>query len=144
MQYKFREYQGWSINNMKNCLHIEKGENFIVFISNKEIDEMSIAGVHKVLEHQLNIYQGLDVEAHISPGMYSKTYDCIHHKFKRLPYIHKASEYLEEHNKNLLNDVKGIVCIYYKATPRYNKSNLWKFANKKKSDISCYLNELYD
>lgn len=141
MKYKFREYQGWSINNMKNCLHIEEGENFIVFASNKEIDEVSIFGIHKVLEHQLNIYQGLDVEAYISSGTYNKANDCISHKFKNIPYIHKASEKLEDYNKNLYDDVKGIICIYYKATPRYNKNKVWRFVNKKKSDVSSYLGD---
>lgn len=142
MNYRFLKYEGWSVNNTRHHLNLSEGENVIFLISDEDIDEVSFMGLHKLVEDRLNIFQGLDVEACISKGYYDATNDRISHKFANLPYIFNASKYLEDYNKDLLDNAKSIACIYYSATARYDKTKVWKFLNKKKSIVNTHLDDI--
>lgn len=139
MKYKLIQYEGWSVHNTKSMLSLQEGEHFIAFVSKTKIDEVSIAGIHKLLDCQVNLYKGLDIEGHISIGKYNSHNDSISHNLNVIPNIQKVSKHLQDYNKGLFKDTEDIVCVYYKAIPRYNKSTLWKLFNKQKSDIYSYI-----
>ena len=134
---RIREYQNWSINNMSNCVDFatcDIGEGVIILVSDKEISELEVLGLQCIIQRKAEIYRGLDLSIDVVKGEYSKNNDTIimYESFHTFHNISKATNsLLSFQNKDLLNNSKDIICIFYELSPRYNKSRLWKFFNKR-------------
>lgn len=116
-------------------MNFREGSEISFFISDKEIDEVSILGFYKLIERKMNLYKGLDVYAYIGKGYYDRENDFLSVKSEYIPNIKNVKSKLKEHQKNLLNDCKDIFCVYFVSEPRYNKSAIWKLLNKRKNKI---------
>lgn len=133
-----REYEGWSINNTGNCINFKSGIGHIIFVSDKEINELEISGIYYITKHQANIYKGLDLNITVFKGYYNKSIDRIldcannYTQDDCITSVNNASNYLLDVNKDLLLNSKNIIHIYYNAIPRYKKSKWWCFWNNRK------------
>lgn len=140
---KIREYQGWSLNNTNNVTNFyEEGENAIILVSDKEINELEILGLEYLIRCNSKIWEGLDLDISISKAEYYKNSDTISPIYNYYYYnmicvsdIKKATTLLLDHHKELLNNAKDIIYIYYKAMPRHNKTWLNRILHKRRVDI---------
>jgi len=133
-----REYEGWSINNTANSINFKNGIGHIIFVSDKEINELEILGIYHIIKHKANIYEGLDLNVTVLEGYYNKSIDRIFdygNNYLQDGYItsvNNASNYLLNNKKELLFNSKSIIHIYYNAVPRYKKTKWWCFWNRRK------------
>lgn len=141
-----RQYEGWSITNMSNHINFcHKGENTILLVSDKEINELETLGIVQIAKENANIWEGLDLDITIIKANYEKTKDrirpCLHlcdYDKISIPYINKVSKFLLDIDSELLNKSKDIIYIYFNAKSRYNKSRFWKFKHKRQVNIHNY------
>ncbi|GAA0083357.1 hypothetical protein [Clostridium sp. CTA-6] len=140
------EYQGWTINNTRNRLSniSQKGENILVFVSDKEINELELFGLESLVKKSANIWEGLDLTVFICKAGYNQKEDFIYPQldieqkyYENLfpPKILKASNRLYKGDKNLLTNYKEIIYIYSIGSLRCDKSNWWKFTHPRKCNV---------
>ena len=138
---RIQEYENWSINNIGNCIDFTCGigKGIIVLVSDKEINELEILGLQCIVQGKAEIYKGLDLNIDIVEGEYSKSNDTIlsYESFHNI--FEASSNLLSFQNKDLLNNSKDIICIFYELLPRYNKSKLWKIFNKRYYHINNWM-----
>lgn len=129
-----REFEGWSAINTRHCLNFKVGEGIIALVSDREISELEILGIEYLVRDSSEIWKGLDLDICITKGHYNKETDFICNNVNNSKIINASKECLE-HNKDMLENYKSIICIHYIAVPRYNKSSLWKFLNKRRCHV---------
>ncbi|HDK7194852.1 TPA: hypothetical protein PTV74_003159 [Clostridium botulinum] len=146
MNITIAEYQSWTINNTRNRLGSisRKGESVLVFVSDKDINELELFGLESLVKKSANIWTGLDLNIFICKAGYNQKGDFLYPQldieqkyYENLfpPKILKASDRLYKGDENLLVDNKEIIYIYSVGEPRWDKSNWWRVTHPRKCNV---------